>query len=341
MNREEIPDEWISGKLLKDPKIVNGRIVKGAIILSQIDYILQCIPSIKDYFYTIERRAWRGLNESRYADIKLVEDLSLWDETTKRFPNAVCLDIGPADFVDTDSFFPIKDIEKKYTGIQISSWDNYKRPLLFLSACAILSHRRFIKIGHFVKKGNQEEIILRDKCLSFINNSNANVDSPYGFQDNNDLMPRSKEEMNKIINSSYIGILTSEVEGINRFKMECLSANIPFLVAEDAAYPTKKHINELTGALFKPTPEGLAKAIEELMRKRDLLCPREYILKNTGKNNSLIKLKGALKKLTERDKQEFHFEEIEWDGRNNSLIWGREKVFSEIRKILKKCGSIR
>ncbi|MBU3906668.1 MAG: glycosyltransferase [Nanoarchaeota archaeon] len=327
----EVPDEYISGRILKNPKVINGKIIRGAIILSQLDYVVETLPKIKDYFYTIERRGWRGLNESKHADIKLVEDLSFWNETIEKFPNAICLDMGPADFVDTDSFYPLRE-KKKYIGIQISSWDNFKRPFIFISACALLPHRNFIKLGHFVRKGNLEEIAVRNQCLELTKKSGAKIDYPYGNLNDNELMPKSKEEVNRLINSASMGILTSNIEGINRFKMECLAANVPFLVSKDAAYPTKKHINESTGILFEPTPEGLAKAIEELNNKLGSMKPREYILKNTGKKISSGKLREALRKLTKRDNQEFNFEDIEWDGRNESLIWGRKKLFAEIER---------
>ncbi len=333
----EVPDEYISGRILKEPKRGDGKIIKGAIILSQLDYIIQNFPTIRNYFYTTERRAWRGLNESVYADIKLVEDLSFWDETHEKFPNAICLDIGPADFVDTDSFYPTSK-NKKYDGIQISSWDAFKRPFLFVSACALLPQMNFVKIGHFVRGGNLEEISTRDQCLELTKRLGANISYPYANLDNNHLMPKSKEEINHLINSASIGILTSNVEGINRFKMECLSADIPFLVAEDAACPTKKHINKSTGMLFEPTSEGLARAIKELNSKIGSMNPREYILKNTGKKVSLGKLRDALRKLSERDNQEFHFGDIGWDGRNESLLWGRENLFPEIEKFLNKAA---
>jgi len=334
---EKVPDEYISCKILENPRIASGRIAKGAIILSQLDYVIQSIPQIKDYFYTIERRGWRGLNESKHADIKLVEDLSYWDETKRRFPTAICLDIGPADFVDTDSFCPT-NTPKKYTGVQISSWDSFKRPFLFISACALLPGRSFIKFGHFVRGGTPEEIALRDQCLKLTLESGANIIYPYGNANDNHLMPKSKREVNSLINSASIGILTSQVEGINRFKMECLAANIPFLVPDDAAYPTKKHINELTGMLFKPTPEGLAEAVEELTDRLTLMKPREYILSNTGIKISLNKLKGALEQLCERDHQEFHFENIYWDGRNDNLDWGRKRLFEDIEMTLTMAG---
>src|SRR5690606_16784002 len=110
--------------------IKENKILKGAIIASQVDYLVKLRPKLKKYFYIIERRGWRGLNDSVFCDIKLVEDLSLWEETLKKFPDKICLNIGPADFVDTKAFFPIKNCKKKYTGIQIASWDEFKRPEL-------------------------------------------------------------------------------------------------------------------------------------------------------------------------------------------------------------------
>ena len=77
-----IPEGYFSLHILKEPK--NNE--KGAIILSQVDAIVDEFPWVKDKFYIVERRAWRGLNESRYAHIKLVEDLSLWEETLEKFP---------------------------------------------------------------------------------------------------------------------------------------------------------------------------------------------------------------------------------------------------------------
>ena len=99
----EIPMGYYSMKILKEPEGKN----KGALILSQVDSVVSTLPFIKDKFYLIERRGWRGINESIYANIKLVEDLSFWDETLEKFPESICLDIGPADFVDTEAFKPL------------------------------------------------------------------------------------------------------------------------------------------------------------------------------------------------------------------------------------------
>ena len=316
--------EYYSMKVLKEPEEKD----KGAIILSQVVSIVSKFPFIKDRFYIIERRAWRGLNEAKNADIKLVEDLSFWDETIKNFPNAICLDIGPADFVDTDFFKPL-EIEKPYDGIQVSQWAQFKRPELFIRATGLIPKRKFTKSGHFVERGSENEIALKNSMMELVKETGANIDFPHKDAKDNKSLPGSKKEMNIYINKAKIGILTTEVEGINRFKMECLSAGIPVLVPKDTSYPTKKHINDSTGILFDPTPEGLAKAIEEILSNLKKYSPREYILQNTGKKKSLEKLKGALKQLCLRDKEPFCFEDIDWDGRNQSLIWGKH-VFEEL-----------
>jgi len=322
----ETPIGYSSMKILKKPE---GE-TKGALILSQVDNVVSRLPFIKNKFYLIERRGWRGLNESQYADIKLVEDLSFWDETMERFPDSICLDIGPADFVDTDAFRPL-GIKKDYDGIQVSHWTNFKRPEMFVRAAGMLPGRNFVKLGHFVEGGSGSECELRDSNMSLAREVGANVDFPYAKAVDNNSFPSSKEAMNIYINRARIGILTTKVEGINRFKMECLAAGVPVLVPADVSYPTKKHITEETGELFEPTPEGLAKTIEWVLTNLDRYNPRGYIERTTGKHIALGKLKSALETICTRNGVQYMFENINWDGRNQSLIWGKN-VFETLRR---------
>jgi len=317
----EIPIGYYSMKILKEPEGKN----KGALILSQVDSVVSRLPFVKNRFYLIERRGWQGINESQYADVKLVEDLSLWGETVKRFPDSVCLDIGPADFVDTDVFRPL-GIEKDYDGIQVSHWTDFKRPEMFIRAAGMLPKRNFVKLGHFVEGCSEAEYELRDSSIRLAREIGANVDFPYAKAKDNNSFPSSKEAMNAYINRARIGILTTKVEGINRFKTECLAAGVPVLVPTDVSYPTKKHITEETGTLFEPTPEGLARAIEDVLTHIDRYDPRSYIERTTGKHIALEKLKGSLEDICKRDRTEYRFSDIDWDGRNQSLTWG-EKVF--------------
>jgi len=177
-----------------------------------------------------------------------------------------------------------------------------------------------------MKGGSREERRLRNSIASLAEELGANMEFPYRHAKNNKDFPKTKEFVSSYINKSKIGILTTTVEGINRFKMECLASGIPVLVPEDVSYPTKKHINEETGEFFEPTPAGLADRIEYVLSNLDKYNPRAYIERTTGKPKSIAKLKNALKMLCERDGTRYIFDGIDWDGRNSSLIWGN-KVF--------------
>lgn len=321
----------LSLALLKEPLIENGKINKGAIIMSDVDSTLVKFPTIKDYFYIIERRGWEGINMSKYADIKLVEDLSVWKETTKKFPEAILLDIAGADFVDTDKFKPL-NIEKEYTGIQISTWQKFKRPELFFYGIKLLPDKKFLKFGHLIY-GNEEELNYKNKFIHLSRKDSLNVDLPYADLRDNKGLPNDSEEINLLINKSKMGILTSKIEGINRFKLECLSANIPVLVPNDVNTPLKKHINDKTGLFYDPTPEGLAEAINIVEENYSSFSPREYVLRNTGSKNSMVKLKKALESLAKRDGSKNIYQAIYWDGRNQSLIW-EDRAENFIRDIL-------
>ena len=82
----------------------------------------------------------------------------------------------------------------------------------------------------------------------------------------------------------------------------------------------------MTGGFFDPPPEQLAEKIEFTINNLERYNPREYVINNTGKTNSIKKLKVALEKLCFRDGQDYIFDSIDWDGRNQSLIWGRKAL---------------
>jgi len=327
--------EWISAKVLKTPQINRRKIAKGAIILSMVDEVIDIFPNLKQYFYIIEWRGWKGMNYAQNADIKLVEDSSTLEETRRRFPKSISLDIALGDFVDTDEFRPLRK-RKKYTGIQIASWVDFKRHELFVKASSLLPKHKFIKFGHFPDSGVSKELALKKHIIKLASDIEAQIYFPFASLETNIGLPDSPNEINNYINSAKMGILTSQKEGMNRFKMECLAADIPFLVPADSCYPIKKHIKtNQTGMLFEPTPEGLAKTILYVESNLHRFQPRQYILENTGKRISIAKLENALNELAIRDGNPPYFENLSFDGRNQSFYWGR-KAIEFIEDLLKE-----
>lgn len=325
-------ESWISVAALCTPEIAQEGLSKGVLVLNQVDPVLERYPSLKDLFYIVERHGWFGPNEATLADITLLEDQSVADIVRKSASSSIHLEIGPADFVDQDEFFPISG-HIQYDVVQISCWSRRKRIELYIRAAAELPDVSFLHLGHFENNGSVDEIEYRGECLELARSIAPNVFFPFAHCDSNDGFPNSKSQVNLWINKARLGVLTTMSEGINRFKMECLSADRPCLVANDVAWTTRKHINSMTGRLFSPNVGSLVEAIDGSLARSDQFEPRKYVLAQTGKRNSLPKLRSALMELCTRDKSTFRYGDLEWDGRNESLLWGKDAI-SEINNLV-------
>src|SRR5262249_50284252 len=55
-------------------------------------------------------------------------------------------------------------------------------------------------------------------------------------------------------------------------------------------------------------------------------APRQYMLETTGKTRSVALLKAALADVCRKTGSSYHFDAIEWDGRNQSLTWGNKAI---------------
>lgn len=329
---------WLSAAILKNPLVDNSGFHRGVLVINQVDEVLDLHPELSTLFIVVERFGWYGMLPSSLSDVKLVEDEWFYEETKRRFPSAVLLKLGPADFVDIDAFRPLK-MARKYDGIMIACWSERKRIEMFIRAAALLPNRRFIHLGHYEHNGSDLEKAYKHECLKLAKEKHANVEFITKEAENNDFLLQDKCSINEWINLCSIGILTTKSEGINRFKMECLSADRPVLVPSDVACPTRKHINYNTGVLYQPEPEELARQIEAMMSSLRDYNPREYVLSSTGKYNSLRLLKSALFEVCENSEELYRFDDIEWDGRNDSQDWG-EDACTLLNKVVCEYGPL-
>lgn len=323
------------GKILLEPFLKDNKIHKGAVILTESELFEKNIPSLRKYFYVAEWRGWEGMNDQKNSDIKLVEDYSTWEKTKQNFPSALLLNIGPADFVDTNIFCPLNQ-KKNYCGIQISRWDKFKRQKLYVEGTSLFKNKKFILFGHFAEGGSVKEVELKNKIINLIKKNHSSIYMPYKDLISNIGLPFESKEINEYINKAKMGIITTKMEGINRFTLECLSADIPMLVPNDTGYPPKKHINSLTGILYEPTPSGLKLGIEYVLNNYSKFSPREYVLGNTGKSKSSKILLDSLNYLAQKDGFSPYFNNLSWDGRNQSMDWGKkmeEKLNNSIKQL--------
>lgn len=210
--------------------------------------------------------------------------------------------------------------------LQIACWSPRKRIELFIQAAAKLPSLQFVQLGHFENNGTQEEKEYQEFCINLAKRCAKNVSFPHSNHCQYDTLPHQKEAVNAFINKARLGVITTQKEGINRFKMECLAANRPCLVASDAGPATQKHITQKTGALFDPTAEGLSNVIISTLDKLSSYGPRHELSRVSGIHLAIKALSNALLALCRRDGQTYIFNDIYYDGRNESLIWGLEAL---------------
>ena len=321
-------------QIIENPCIEKGRIKKGAVSITNPEEIIKEIPMLKKYFYIIGCYGGKGFPSSKIPDIKTLENPSFFNELCEKFPQQIIINTAIADYVDSDLFKPL-GIKKEYTGIQIASWTLQKRNEILIKACSLIPRKKFIKFGHFVGPDIESEITLKKEMIDLSKKIGANIYFPDKDAKSNQDISFDSEKINYEINKAKMGILTSKEEGCNIFKIECLFADIPFLVSKDSNIAIKKHINEKTGYFYDPTPEGLAKAISYVEKNLDKFSPREYALKNTGQKISIIKLINALNSLAEKDGFEPYFNHTIYFERRR-WIWNNNKSIKIIKNIIKK-----
>lgn len=326
----------ISAAILAPPLVDQGRVAKGVLLLNHVDDVVRLLPALPRYFFIIERRGWNGLAHSILADIKLVEDLSTLEETRRCYPRALLLPLSNADFVDTDVFRPL-DAVPEYDVISIGCWSPRKRIELSIRAAALLPGRRFVHLASFNDGGTREERAYRDSCLRLASELHAPIEFPFALSDDNRHLPWAKDAINGWINKASIGVLTATAEGHNRFKMECMAANRPMLLAADAGSTTHKHLVPRTGASFVPRPDALAVAIGKMLDEHARYGPRDYVLRHSGLHLANALLRQALQGLCAKAAQPYRFDGLSWDGRNERFLWG-EEAFAGLMRTIQECA---
>lgn len=324
----------VSAGVLRRPVVRDGKLARGLLFLNEIDAIVKRLPELPRLFILIERRGWHGINRAEHADIKLVEDSSTVEFTRKLFPDTPLLELSNADFVDQEVFRPL-GLTPEFDVIQIACWSARKRIELFIQAAALLPEVSFVHFGHFEDGGTPEELAYRDACVRRAKASGANITFPFTTNETDRGLPSTKEEINAWINRARLGVLTTSLEGHNRFKMECIAADRPVLVPSDTTTPTKKHVTPETGLFYQPTAAALAEAIRAALANPGQFRPREYLLAHAGRARAVQQLKAAVRDVCERKGEVDRFDDIDWDGRNERYVWA-EKAIALLTEIVEE-----
>jgi glycosyltransferase involved in cell wall biosynthesis len=328
----------ISGVVLRQPGLADGVVRKGVVICNFPRIVASRIPDLTQLYWLVQRRGWRGFSVDRAADIQLVDDIPAqrrwnrfvgilravrrWTPWPDVMPRPAALPFGNADFVDTEAFTPDRRF-KTYDVIMIARWSRFKKHQLMVDAFRVLKNHgaevRGVMFGDSGLPVLPDEIDYRNQIAASIRREKLPVDLPGIDPSDTATLDFTKQSMAAWINASRVGLVLSKVEAINRFKMECLSCDVPVIVCADACWCVKKHVTPRTGLLVDRRPDALASAILAI-RAGAKVSPRDYILENTGIDRAMAALQRAVDDLDAvmgLDPAPI----ARYDGRNNTLNW--------------------
>ena len=254
--------------------------------------------------------------------VRVARDLTPWPMTNAA---PVRLPTSNADFVDTDAFAP-DGRSKQYDVIMVARWDSFKHHDLLLDAFGILAARhsdvRGVLVGHAALEettAGSRSRAYHARIVARIRDERLPIDLPVsnGMVTSGD--DCTKATMAALINEARMGVILSKAEGVNRFKMECMSCNVPVIICADAGWTLRKHVTPQTGMVVPRRANALADAILAI-RDGMAFAPRAHVLATSDCVNSMRVLQESIDEL---DAAAGHRPAAvsSYDGRNNTLIW--------------------
>ncbi len=328
----------ISGVILRSPERIAGALRKGVVVCNFPRIVTDRIPDLKELYWIVQRTGWKGFTVASAADIQLVDDFRAqqrwnrlagllpapmhWNPGPDKTHLPVPLPFGNADFVDTEVFAP-DGRPKTYDAIMIARWDRFKHHQLLVDAFRILKREgaavRGLMFGHFANTDDRAAIDYKKRIVETVRAEGLPIDLPAADAETNQTLDQNKNSIAALINASRVGLLLSRSEAINRFKMECLSCDIPMIICDDACWCVKKHIGSQTGIVVARRADAVAKAIMAVKGGMKF-SPRDYIMANTGIDRAMAALQNAVDALDLKMGLE-PAPIARYDGRNNSLQW--------------------
>ncbi len=197
------------------------------------DYVIVLEPSWAGYALP-EILCWLSLDadviiqSSEVSDRELVAGLE---------GNLHEVEFGSGDWADTEIFFPIEEVEKKYDVVMVGNYNSIKRHYAFFKCISkIVKKNKAFKAAVVCGRWG----IDKDTILSLIDHYDIT-----GFVDVIENL--SQSEVNVVLSKARSIALFSLKEGSNRSIFEAMLANVPAFVLKDNVGVNKNYINSETG----------------------------------------------------------------------------------------------
>ena len=253
---------------------------------------------LRDYYIVLEPE-WAGYCKPEILAYAKIGSHPVIVESTERLDfafikqidsNLIPVKFGTSDWLDSNIFYPIPDISKKYDCVMVCDWFDYKRQYALLRALSKIKEHRLKAVLVSNAKGNM--------------NTLKNIARYFGIQDSvTFLQSLTPEKLNVIYNESKVNLLLSYKEGSNKTLFEGMFANTPGILIKNNIGVNKSYINDMTGKLIdeKDLPEILIMFSHEYAKFK----PRQWVIDNISCQKTTNKLNTVLKDVALRNGEEW------------------------------------
>jgi hypothetical protein len=287
-------EEWREGYLmiLKAPDGSTGE--KGVIMLSlgvsfaQFAAAFELSEVLQQYAVVLQPAYSPGCDPSLFlyagtdADVLLASSCAEDHDFIHRVQlNMRSVLLGSSDWVDTDLFSPIPDVEREYDLVMTATWMVFKRhSLLFRSLAAL--HPRKLRVALIGSPRDLTADGVRREMRHF------------GVEDQCELFENLPfEQVANIVARSKVALHLTRQEGANKATYEYLCCDTPLIVYRHNLGTPIHCINRSTGVLADD--HELPQAIDWMVGHYRDFQPRRWALANTGYERSTRMLNETLK----------------------------------------------
>jgi glycosyltransferase involved in cell wall biosynthesis len=240
-------------------------------------YIRQIIELCSQSFkivYSKNYKPWKVDRLDLY-DLCLVDEAWQAERVKKVCPKIHCSVWDKLiDYENTHHPLPV---EKVYDICYIAHLREGKNHALLFHAMAKLKNRKpvCVCVGHD-RRGNREELERLAAELRLSVHFTGEV---------------AKDEVNRYINQSKIGVMCSEADGVPRAMLEYMAANVPVLV-NSSLYAGARYVGPEAGLV--KSPEEFHLGLAELLDTYRNYSPRAYYLEHYSFEKVMAKFIGIL-----------------------------------------------
>lgn len=281
------------------PMVYEGTFIKGIAITQAADWVIDQFPMVRELYHVVASSCFAGYPWSTQADAYLTcfdyPQMLEWFKQNhpERARNKVFIPLEKADYTHEYRMAPVTRLPKTTEVITISSFERFKNPELMAQALKIARlkypHSPFKLVWVVGQEFDLNLEGLSERHRQSWTKMEAILEhiSDYIY-----FIPKAGPyEVSQYLSQSKVAVLSSFIEGKNRFLHEALSCNIPTIHFNNLCQYIRPegtpYLPPNSGWTCAPEAEALADTLHHARHHYGDMTPRQAFLEHGGRRRFL------------------------------------------------------